>query len=140
VRAVREGRQREFAEAGWSAGAPDPFDDVTFASARLDWSELVAEPHRRALDWYRSLLALRRQWPELSDGRLDRVVAHADEDGGVFTAERGRLRLVAALRDGRFDVDVPKEAELLLASDEHATVVDSTLCLAGPAAAVLVVG
>src|SRR4029453_2618689 len=70
VRAVRDGRQREFAEAGWSAGAPDPFDDVTFASARLDWSELVAEPHRRALDWYRSLLSLRRQWPELSDGRL----------------------------------------------------------------------
>ena len=140
VQAVREGRRREFAEAGWSAATPDPFDPGTFASARLDWSELGEGEHCRALDWYRGLLALRRQWPELSDGRLDRVTARADEADAVFMAERGRLLLVAVLRPGRFVVDVPPAAELLLTSDDGAAVGDGTLGLAGPAAAVLVVG
>ena len=38
VQAVREGRQREFADFAWQGTVPDPHDPATFAAARLSWS------------------------------------------------------------------------------------------------------
>ena len=41
--------------------------------SKLDWTQPEQEPHRSLLSWYRSLIALRRARPELTDPRLDRV-------------------------------------------------------------------
>jgi maltooligosyltrehalose trehalohydrolase len=64
--AVREGRRREFAHYPEFADPeaqrhiPDATAEATFASARLDWSELRAMPYARWLARYRTLLAIRR--------------------------------------------------------------------------------
>ncbi len=58
-KAVSEGRLREFAEFGWSA-VPDPQDPATFERSRLRWLDEAA--NREMLDWYRSLLHLRREF------------------------------------------------------------------------------
>jgi maltooligosyltrehalose trehalohydrolase len=72
--ATAAGRKAEFGSHGWSEDAvPDPQDPATFERSRLDWSEPEREPHARLLTWYRELLALRRQRPDLRDPRLDRV-------------------------------------------------------------------
>src|SRR5690606_21543259 len=64
--AVRTARRAEFAAHGWTAEeVPDPQAEATFASAVLRWDEIDQGPHRRMLDWYRRLLALRRQHPDL---------------------------------------------------------------------------
>lgn len=39
----------------------DPFDPATLAAARLDWSEQRLSRHARLLDWYRSVLRVRRR-------------------------------------------------------------------------------
>ncbi len=58
-KAVSEGRLREFAEFGWS-DVPDPQDPATFERSRLQWLQGAA--NLEMLDWYRSLLQLRREF------------------------------------------------------------------------------
>lgn len=91
--AVRAGRRREFARHGWGeAEVPDPVDPATVERSRLDWSELAEEGHREMLDLYRSLIALRRTHPALTDPRLDRFGVRAQ--GSLLVIDRGPLRLV----------------------------------------------
>jgi 1,4-alpha-glucan branching enzyme len=65
--AVSEGRRREFArfpqfqDPELRALIPDPNADGTFEASRLDWNARERAPHRHMLDWYRHLLAIRRQ-------------------------------------------------------------------------------
>lgn len=72
---VREGRRREFASFPEFSGPdalehiPDPGDEQTFHTSKLDWSETEAHEHRVWLDLYRELLRLRREeiMPRLRD-------------------------------------------------------------------------
>jgi maltooligosyltrehalose trehalohydrolase len=96
-RAVTEGRRCEFADFDFDADdVPDPQDPATFERSKLDWSELEKPVHAELLEWYRSLIALRRSTPELLDGRLDGV--HATADGQKVTVERGPVTVVADFR------------------------------------------
>jgi len=97
AKAVSDGRKAEFAAHGWTGDVPDPQDAATFQRSKLDWSELSAEPHAGMLAWYRELIALRRRTPELSDPRLDRLVADYDEQARWIVLHRGTLRVAANL-------------------------------------------
>ena len=78
-RTVSKGRRDEFASFGWQPeSVPDPQEMQTFERSKLDWSELAEPTHRRVLEWHRSLIQLRRRYPELVDGRLDRVAVELD--------------------------------------------------------------
>lgn len=61
--AVRKGRRREYAKAYEAYGddVPDPIDQATFASAKLDWRELKSRDGQRRYRLVRELLAVRRQ-------------------------------------------------------------------------------
>jgi maltooligosyltrehalose trehalohydrolase len=95
--AVSDGRRAEFEHFGWDPDeVPDPQDVDTFTVSILDWAERSCEPHASMLEWYRSLIALRREVPELRDG--DRgAVRVTDTSDGVLTVERGPVRVVANL-------------------------------------------
>ncbi|GAB3697607.1 malto-oligosyltrehalose trehalohydrolase [Nocardiopsis oceani] len=118
VDGVRRGRRREFEGLGWAEeDIPDPMDPATRDGAVLDWSEAEHEPRQLVLDTYRSLIALRRSEPELSDPRLDRFAVTASSDGRLIVLSRGSLRLVCNL--GAEEVEVKLDAaprELLLAN------------------------
>jgi len=87
--AVRQGRRRELAAFGWDpAKIPDPQALLTFESSRLNWDELARPPHAKMLEWYRRLIALRKQRPELCNGRLDKVCARFDEGAGWLAIRR----------------------------------------------------
>jgi maltooligosyltrehalose trehalohydrolase len=58
-KAVSEGRLREFAQFGWS-DVPDPQDSATFERSRLQW--LRGAENLEMLEWYRTLLQLRREY------------------------------------------------------------------------------
>jgi maltooligosyltrehalose trehalohydrolase len=62
VEAVRRGRRAEFAAFGWPGEPPDPQDEGTFASARLD-HELRRAPgrHRCLWEYYRHLIGWRKR-------------------------------------------------------------------------------
>jgi maltooligosyltrehalose trehalohydrolase len=95
--AVRRGRRAEFASHGWDENdVPDPQDPATYEASKLDWAQLTQEPHARLLSWYRSLIRLRRERPDLRDPRLDRVWA-GHEGHGMFMLRRGEHQVLANL-------------------------------------------
>ncbi len=122
--AVRAGRRAEFAGHGWAAMygqdeadfvVPDPQDPATFAASRLDWSEIghADRPeHARLLDWYRTLLALRRSLPDLACGDRSATALDAAPDGTVrggawrdwLVLRRGAVRVVVNLADDEREV------------------------------------
>ncbi len=135
--AVSNGRRSEFATHGWKFDeVPDPQDRETFLRSKLDWAQPDREPHRSLLDWYRTLLSLRRSRPELSDPRLDQVRVEFDEDARWLLGHRGALRIAANAGDTQAEVplddDAPSTVEVLLASDP-ATAVKPGLVTLPPA-------
>ena len=77
---VSEGRKKEFAAFGFTEKeVPDPEALETFARSRLDWAEAEEGKHREMLNWYRSLIQLRRRLPALNDGDLGHLTVEFDE-------------------------------------------------------------
>ena len=87
--AVRKGRREEFAQFHSTEEVPDPQDAHTFARSKLDWSERDANPHRDMLDWYKSLIKLRRELKDLVDPRRDRLAVEYDESSQWLLMQRG---------------------------------------------------
>lgn len=98
--ATREGRIKEFARMGWDrALVPDPQDRATFERSKLRWDEPAEPAHARMLATYRELIALRRELPELTDPRLDRIDIELDTDARWLVQRRGAVTVVANLGD-----------------------------------------
>ncbi len=121
ARAVSEGRRREFAAFGWNpAEIPDPQDPATFERSKLDWSELVRQPHQSILRWYRGLIQLRSRFAELRDGKLERV--EVSYDGQARWLVMTRTPISVALNLDQSSRPVPLSGlgsrQLLMASDE----------------------
>jgi maltooligosyltrehalose trehalohydrolase len=143
--AVRHGRRREFAAFGWDPSqVPDPQDPATFSASKLDWSPEggPSSPAGQAmLAWTRELVGLRRSWPELAGGGLDRVEVSVDEEAGWLRMRRGRLVVAANL--GLAMARVPLEGgdwALVARSEDEVGLVagamvlaPDTLGVAGPA-------
>jgi maltooligosyltrehalose trehalohydrolase len=111
--AIREGRRSEFATHGWDAeDIPDPLDAATFEASKLDWK--VDED---LLAFYRSLVALRRSRPDLSDGRRDQMIITWDEDARWLVMRRGQVVVACNLAEHRQVIQIDgSPRSLLLAS------------------------
>jgi len=121
-RAVREGRQREFADFGWDPkDVPDPQDAATFHRSRLAWDERAREPHRDVLEWYRSLIRLRRATPELVDGDRDAVRVEHDEEARWLRMDRGPVTVACNFSGGDASVPLARGTArtVVLASGTH---------------------
>jgi maltooligosyltrehalose trehalohydrolase len=138
--AVRTGRREEFSAFSWSDDVPDPIAESSFEQSRLVWDELAAPSHARMLAWYHDLVALRRRFPEVTDGRLDEVDVAVDEERGTLVVRRGRVRLAVATAAGRavITIGTPDEPLAVLAASDSETEVDGgVVSLRGPGAAAL---
>lgn len=103
ARGVSEGRRKEFAEHGWSEEVPDPQEASTRDSSVLRWDEIEAPVHRALLDWYRTLIALRRNVPDLRDPSL--TSGSIERDGDLLRIRRGEHEIVANFGDEPARVD-----------------------------------
>jgi maltooligosyltrehalose trehalohydrolase len=98
--AVRRGRRAEFAAHGWGeVEVPDPTSPETFERCKLNWEEVSAPGHRSMLELYRTLIALRRRYPELADPRLDQFTVDSGPAERWLVLHRGSLRLACNLAD-----------------------------------------
>ncbi|OIJ96082.1 malto-oligosyltrehalose trehalohydrolase [Streptomyces sp. MUSC 14] len=104
--AVRRGRRREFAAHGWAEeDVPDPQDPATRDRSVLDWSEPAREPHARVLAWYRRLIALRGEQPDLTDPDLADTKVAYDEEARWLAFRRGDVRV--AVNVGKEPASIP---------------------------------
>lgn len=93
--AIFEGRVRELSVFGVNASEiPDPQAAETFNKSKINWSEVSEEPHKSLFSWYQSLIALRKKFSDLSDGRLARVKVVFDEEEKWFMFKRGKIIII----------------------------------------------
>ncbi|HTV15098.1 MAG TPA: malto-oligosyltrehalose trehalohydrolase [Acidobacteriaceae bacterium] len=110
---ISEGRRKEFEAFGWDAAeVPDPQAPETFEKSKLRWEERSETAHADMLDWYRRLIALRREMPELIDGDFRGVRARWSERERWFTMERGRVTVAFSLAECPVEVQVPADAQV----------------------------
>ncbi len=80
VRAVRDGRRREFEAFAWTGEVPDPQAEDTFQRSRLDRSHRDSEQARQLEALYAALIRLRHAEPALRPGNATVRVASNEED------------------------------------------------------------
>ncbi len=73
IEAVRHGRQEEFKSFEWQGEIPDPQAVSTFEQSKLKWDNRTAEKNSVLLNFYRTLIGLRRSRPHYADKRGMRV-------------------------------------------------------------------
>jgi maltooligosyltrehalose trehalohydrolase len=120
--ATAQGRIAEFSRHGWDpAVVPDPQDRATFDRSHLDWSERDREPHRRILNLYRDLIALRHREPEFADPRFALLSALADDAAGTFRLRHGGVHVLVNLGGSDWDAG-PGEVLLVTSPRVRGTV------------------
>jgi maltooligosyltrehalose trehalohydrolase len=88
VRAVREGRRREFESFDWTVAPPDPQSEAAFESARLDRSVRARGRHRMLWELHRELLAARRGHPALANLSKDDQTVGLDAEARTIWLHR----------------------------------------------------
>ena len=88
ARAVTEGRRREYQDFAIPGEFLDPQSPETFRKSKINWA-LAGEPrHAAVLRLYRHLIALRKRWPCLSNGRKDLTRVDINEDAQWLILDR----------------------------------------------------
>lgn len=78
--AVRKGRKEEFAAFHAQGEAPDPIAEETFLQSKLQWNLIEEGQHRIMLEYYKTLIELRKTNPVLKElNRKNLEVIHNKE-------------------------------------------------------------
>ena len=80
IEAVRRGRREDFASFEWTGEMPDPQDEATFLSARLNHRLRGEGQHQILAEFYRELIRLRRETPALARLSKDTMTVRGFED------------------------------------------------------------
>ena len=89
IRAMREGRKKEFESFGWKKEPPDPQKEATFLDSKLKWEKRREGRHKVVLDFYKELIRLRKDIPALSEPDKKNIRVTHMEDRKIITIERG---------------------------------------------------
>jgi maltooligosyltrehalose trehalohydrolase len=88
-RLVTEGRRKEYGEFPAASGFVDPQTVEAFERSKISWNLLEDPAHCDVLRFYRGLIALRKRWPCLHNGRKDLTRVEIDPDAGWLRMDRG---------------------------------------------------
>jgi maltooligosyltrehalose trehalohydrolase len=116
IEAVRRGRREEFASFEWPGEMPDPQDEATFLSAKLDHSLRGEGWHRTLLAFYQELIRLRKETPALARlnkqtmevwGFEDKILliqrwSEGNEAGLVFNLSQDQSSVTIPIPAGRW--------------------------------------
>ncbi len=99
VKAVREGRKKEFEAFNWKVEPPDPQDFSTFNRSKIAWNKRYSGKHKTLLEWNRELINLRRTRPALKNMKKDGIFVYLSGKvlGFTRTSERGKDHLLCIL-------------------------------------------
>jgi maltooligosyltrehalose trehalohydrolase len=100
VKAVREGRKKEFEAFSWKVEPPDPQDVSTFNRSKINWDLRNTGKHRILLEWNKELISLRRSKPALKNMKKDGIntYIHGKEIlGFTRSSEDGKDQLLCIL-------------------------------------------
>jgi maltooligosyltrehalose trehalohydrolase len=116
IKAVREGRKKEFEAFNWEAEPQDPQDEKTFNSSKLNWSRRTEGEHALILGWYTELIALRRKHPALRNFNKNDIRAYPVLNDGLAVHRRcehgtNHLLVYFNFSERELSVQLPQSAE-----------------------------
>jgi maltooligosyltrehalose trehalohydrolase len=130
ARAVSEGRKREFAAFGWKPeDVPDPERVETYERSKLRWDEVGAGYHAEMLEWYRTLITLRRGSVSLNGGDVFHVQVDYDEQGKWLVMKRGAIQVMTNLGSELVEFRKPEEFAPILVSHDDVQVTNDRIAL-----------
>lgn len=88
VEAVRRGRREEFANFAWQAEPPDPQDETSFLSCKLNHNLREEGNHRTLVNFYKALIKLRKQTPSLAHPDKSTSEVQYHEDSKILYVQR----------------------------------------------------
>ena len=88
IKAVREGRKKEFKSFTWNQEPPDPQSIETFLGSKVKWEKRFEEKHRVLLGFYQRLIALRKKIPALHNNNKNSLNISTIEDKKVIFIHR----------------------------------------------------
>jgi len=88
IEAVQKGRKAEFAAFHASGEAPDPQSEDTFLKSKLSWSSLQEEGHRQMLEFYKAMIALRKQYACLHNNNRNQLIISSNTKTNCITLRR----------------------------------------------------
>lgn len=83
IKAVQEGRKKEFADYKFKGSLPDPQNEDTFRRSKLDWEKREQGKHQKLLNWHQALIQLRRTHAVLQNFNKADVKAQTLEQDGL---------------------------------------------------------
>jgi len=119
AKAVSDGRKKAFAEFGFAGKeVPDPEVRETFERSKLDWREIDQGGHKEMLQWYRSLIHLRRRSISLNDGDMGHTKIRYSEEKRWLAMDRGGVQVLVNLGHEDANFDLPEAFRIALVSRE----------------------
>jgi len=122
AQATSEGRRVEFEEFALAGDFADPQALETFERSQMTWSLVGQSQPSSMLRYYRELIALRKRWPCLHNGRKDLTTIQIDEQARTLRLNRsdpaGSRAVILcnfSTQPAEFDFD-PANWELALSS------------------------
>ena len=88
IEAVRKGRKEEFKSFSWNEEPPDPQAVETFLKSKINWEKRKEGEHKVLLDFYKSLIKLRRDIPALSYLDKECIEVFELENKKTFSIQR----------------------------------------------------
>lgn len=80
IKAVQEGRKKEFESFNWKTDPPDPQNEDTFNRSKLNWAKRQDPPHSIIRNWHKELIRLRREHPILRDFNKNNIRTNVIDD------------------------------------------------------------
>lgn len=75
IRAVREGRKKEFEDFKWEKEPPDPQREQTFEQSKLHWEKRQRGKNGQLLQWHQTLISLRKSMAALRNYNKESIQA-----------------------------------------------------------------
>ncbi len=97
VRAVQEGRKKEFSAFIKDASPPDPAAEDTFLQSKLKWDYQHQDKKAIMLAFYKKLISLRKELALLKPGNRENIIARNTNDTIILTRTEGNQSLVVVM-------------------------------------------
>lgn len=88
IKAVKEGRKKEFAGYRWQVEPPDPQAEKTFTRSKIDLHKQNTGKYRIIAEWHKELIRMRKTLPELQNTSKNDIRAFPNRDTGLLLWRR----------------------------------------------------
>jgi maltooligosyltrehalose trehalohydrolase len=99
IKAVQEGRRKEFEDFGFDENIPDPQSEDTFNQCKLNWERRNEGEYKTILNWHKELIRLRKTLSPLKDFQKRNVRAEviSEKAFALFRHTTGVQESIACL-------------------------------------------